>query len=365
MFRTHTTHSITVGDVDCEVTHEPVHGSEITKQVGDKVVVAYLVHDTDYDVEDLMGDCMGKLLSLHRHSRDADEALDAMGVTRNGDPDLEAVWRDHDDVATDRYLKQIRKDYSFKEVRDTLNNDEVRSWADAIEALTYAASGACCDGLEFNSVMQDVLETMWAEPEFFPGDRDAQILDCYEHSGQHWSLSGGGTQCRWDTANGAGVWVPDGYLREELDSAAPQAVYALVKATSWVRGHGKSYQLLEVKWSDNTNNEQVCIKFSDDPSELHVLAKEIAAGKPAPTTKQLAWGRWHQAEIYAQQFLDTYNAIIGGRVYGCVVETFDLEGDQISEDACWGFVGDYAEEALKAEYFDPACTKAAKAGDCV
>jgi len=76
-----------------------------------------------------------------------------------------------------------------------------------------------------------------------------------------------------------------------------------------------------------------------------------------------AEGKDRQAQclIYAQQFLDQFNAIISGDVYGCVVETFELEGDQIESDSCWGFVqSDYAEESLKDCFFDPTCAALAK-----
>lgn len=49
------------------------------------------------------------------------------------------------------------------------------------------------------------------DPDITP-DRDAVLLDCYDHGGQMWSVSGGGMQDRWDTARGAGVWVPDDYV---------------------------------------------------------------------------------------------------------------------------------------------------------
>jgi len=345
--------------------HEPVDGSELTAQVGDKIVVAYLVYDNDQSPEDLLGDCMGKLYNFRRDSDTVGDGLNALGNTSYGEPDLDRVWSNHSDEVTRRYLAKIRKDYSFRDVKERLNDGTIISWRGVLKML---ADEIDCvsnwDRVEFEDEMEDTLTQMWAEPEFFPGDQDAQVLDCYDHSGQHWSLSGQGMQCRWDTSNRAGVWVPDDCLRKELDETAQQAVYALVGGTSWVRGTGKSYQLLEVKWSDDTHNEQVSVKFSDDPSELHALAREIVVGKPKPTVKQLRWGRAEQARIYCKQFLSIYNDIISGRVYGCVVETFDLEGERLEDDACWGFTGDYAEECLKSDYFEPACATV-KVGDCV
>ena len=67
-----------------------------------------------------------------------------------------------------------------------------------------------------------------------------------------------------------------------------------------------------------------------------------------------------QVLTYCKQFLEQYNAINNGEVYGCVVETFERsaaceeEWEQQDSDACWGFVGSkWAGEALRDEYFGP------------
>lgn len=292
MFKSRTVNSIIVNDIECEVQHEHVHGSELTAQVGDKIVVAYLVYDNDCCLDDLMGDCVGKLYSFHRHSRDISEGLEALGNNSEGEADLDAVWGNHEATAVSRYLAKVRKDYSFAEVREKLDDPEMRGWAQVLEALTHDVNGVSdWDQVEYEDAMQAVLEEMWAEPAYFPGDRDAQVLACYEHGGQSWSLSGEGMQCRWDTSNKAGVFVPDTCLKEQLDS------------------------------DEKAGEDRVA-----------------------------------QARIYCKQFLESYNNIVNGAVYGCVVKTFDLDGTQTDEDACWGFVGsDYAEATLKSEYFEATC----------
>lgn len=293
--RKHITFTEDVEGVDCELMHEPCEWRDILKaKVGDKFVVAYLVQDNDcWDIDDMMGDCMGKLYSFHRHAPkdDHDKGLEALGNDADGNPNLDAVWEKHEDEAVNRYLTMIREDYTFKGVKECCGGD-IRSWDEALEYLKQDTSGVSSwDRVEYDKVMQIILEQMWGEPEYFPGDRDAQLLACYEHGGQVWSLSGDGMQCRWDTSNRAGVFVPDTCLRDQLDS-------------------------------DEKNGKD----------------------------------RVAQARVYCKQFLESYNSIINGDVYGCVVETFDLEGEQVDEDACWGFVGSkYAEETLKSEYFDPTC----------
>lgn len=116
-------------------------------------------------------------------------------------------------------------------------------------------------------------------------DADAVSLACYDHGGQVWSISGEGTQCQFDTARGAGVWVPDKLLREQLDS-------------------------------------------------------DEAAGMD----------RREKAVEYCKQFLDTYNSVQAGEVYGVVVETYttaDGEWASKDHDTVWGHIGhEYATEAM-------------------
>jgi hypothetical protein len=122
------------------------------------------------------------------------------------------------------------------------------------------------------------------------GDPYTVMLDCYEHGGQVWSVTGSGQQCLFDTARGAGVWVPDQCLREELDSIK--------------------------------TNEGI----------------DMARSK---------------AVEFARQALGSYNAWLAGDCYGVAVDVFSTEGDRlkrIDESAVWGYVGrEWAEESLSEE----------------
>jgi hypothetical protein len=82
------------------------------------------------------------------------------------------------------------------------------------------------------------------------GDPYAVLLDCYDHGGRHWSLSGGGMQCQFDTSRAAGVWVPDegliGYLEdlpeeERAEQAIVYAKQALEEYNAWLRGDCYGY----------------------------------------------------------------------------------------------------------------------------
>lgn len=292
-------------DVECELTFEPVEWIDMHKaKVGDKIVIAYCVQDNNYrDVDDLLGDCMGRIVDAHNgRSAEKEELYTLAGCDQYGDKNLDAVWEKHWQEAIRRYVERL---LSLHTDEDTVTEYEERDAGyarrdgetTAETARRYVTADA--EGAHYwNYVMQEddmqtVLGEMWEEPAFWPGNPDAVILDVYDHSGQSWSLSGGGMQCRWDTSRGAGAWVPDKCLLDQIES-------------------------------------------------------DVAEGLDRRT----------QCRKYARQFLDTYNDIISGNVYGCVAEWFDEDGTSIDNEACWGFIGsDHAEETLKDEFFGPVCER--------
>lgn len=367
-----TVHTLEIDGVEVELEFEPSYeGHVMAERVGSTLVVGYLSYDRDCrDIDDYMGDCMGKLYSFHRNASKDDHhsGMAALGNTRDGDMDLDAVWDKHEDEAINQYLAAVRKEYKFVEVQEKLEDDQgntVRSWEAALDSLREDARGARWDCVAYHKTMEAVLEEMWEKPAYFPGDPDAQLLSCYEHGGQMWSLSGGGMQCRWDTSNQAGVWVPDEYLRKELDDQAPKTAWAYIEQTNWVRGTGKKYQLKVVSWCEPGPHhiKEESVGFSDDIGELWKQRDAIVALMPAPTPKHLAWARNTQARIYAKQFLETYNDVINGNIYNTTLQLFDLDNDDESDpvwvarndwEGCGGFVGDdHAMESLKGDLFDP------------
>lgn len=67
----------------------------------------------------------------------------------------------------------------------------------------------------------------------------AHILSCYQHSGTSWSLKGEGTQCRWDTAQIAGVLVWEGKAADCGSTPEEREAYArgtLETYTEWLNG---------------------------------------------------------------------------------------------------------------------------------
>lgn len=363
--RTITTTSLTVGDYEVELQHQPVDWLDShCDVVNNKIVASYIVQDDCYrDADDLIGDCMGRIIDAY-NSRDSSELYPLMGCTAGGDKDLDTVYERHSAEFERRYTDQVLATVSAEDLLERFDG-----WSDRHEDDTDLEFICHCiridinnndwSNLEFNDVAEHVLTEMWGEPAYWPGDLDAVLLDVYDHSGQAWSISGGGTQCRWDTSSGAGAWVPDDNLRKELDIAQEQYCWAYICRTPYLRGKGKKYQLKQVNWTSERECETVSVAFSDDYQELMAARGNILVAAPKPTPVQLRWGRRKACEEYASEFLDQYNEVVCGNVFGIVTEVFDLEGDRLHEDSCWGYVGtEYAEEICK-ENFDYYCGRAA------
>lgn len=376
--------------------------SPLVKQIGDKLAVGYLV--TDEDCRHPLDDCdgMGIIIGRGKYQTNHDERemFEALGLNRDGDKDYERdaviqrlnkAWNEVVKGLSVETLKEV-----FAEAVGPLEEDgDEASLIRELESLR----GALMDGLLVSEDVEDAIDTAVSRIGYTDstygelrnaatalgfqfdaeqdkaweaaieageiGDQDAVMLDVYDHSGLHWSRSGRGMSCRWDTTSGAGVWLPDAYARQEIDRRAPVYAHAFIRSTNPRLRTGGAYQLVQVSWDEagpvHANLDGIA--FSDSWSDLWEKAKAIAEGK-VPTEKQLRWGRQQAADELAQQALDEYNAWISGDCYGCVTEVFQIERDdsgertytQLNQDSCWGYIGsDWAETALRDEFFDSVC----------
>lgn len=102
-----------------------------------------------------------------------------------------------------------------------------------------------------------------------------RVLSCYDHSGEQWGLRGEVHQCQWDTAQIAGVWVPDKCAEENIDA----------------------------------------ITERDGKDKNEVI------------------------DTYVKRILDTYNKVLAGEVYGICFAHYDLDRNLVNQDACWQYVG--------------------------
>lgn len=393
----HTLHLPSGGEVSLDFEPADTYGESIlVHEEGNSLVVAYLAYDHDAENPLENSDGMGKVVGRGKYetrNHSERELFEALGLDREGEPDTEFVG-DAVQAKWVEYLGGIQNNVWIEMLKrlgaTPQDNDETQRFVNALHdelcetdvmyegTMKYALSRAesyvgfidsdedqlrsASTLLEFDVEAITMAQWRKGRDEGTIGDRDAVMLDVYEHSGIAWSISGGGTQCRWDTSRGAGIWIPDDSARDEIDRRAP--VYALVRV--WepavtLRGAGHKYQVLERQFgAGQTVDAWNSVAFSDDWSEMFQLAEQRAAALLPPTEAELREGRRYAAFELASNAIEQHNRWLSGDCYGCVVETFireDTESDweQHEIDHCWSYVGsEYACETLKSEFFDPA-----------
>lgn len=303
-FRTRKVSEIDVDGLTAELSFEPscvmsYVEHKIEKQ-GGLIAVGYLVDD--HDVENPLDDCdgMGHIYSSHRHSGQHAKMQAALGLDSNWQRDLSmrVVEREAESALKELVRTRFQADLVAFILECANNNGMSRDQAieyfagDFTGQLSYHRETWLTEKVREQVTWESLLDEAWqlARLSGQVGDPYTVMLDCYEHGGQVWSVTGSGPQCLFDTARGAGVWVPDQCLREELDSIK--------------------------------TNEGI----------------DVARSK---------------AVEFARQALGSYNAWLAGECYGVAVDVFSAEGNRlklIDESAVWGYVGrKWAEESLSEE----------------
>jgi len=329
--------------------HEPVECFDtLSAKVGDKRVFAYIVSDNDGNYDDLIGEGIGRFIDFRdSRSKEAGEGLAALGLDSCGEKDLDTVYEKNTAEFHSRYLSALKAQNTYEELTDEFDC----SADDLHEEIENRVYNLQYIDLPFQNIVEKVLTEMWEDPKYFPGEPYAQLLDCYSHGNDWWSMAGRGMQCRWDTSRGAGVWIPDKYCLEEIHTAGDLDAVAFIEEN---RLRGKKWALYRVEWVEPEKHVLHEVKTSDSYSELIEERVALHKNRSCNTEWQREWGRQHRAESCCNDFLETHNAVINGDVWGCVCEVFDSDGTQIEEESCWGFIGgDNAEESLEAEFFNP------------
>lgn len=179
-------------------------------------------------------------------------------------------------------------------------------------------------------------------------DRDAVLLDLYDHSGQAWSVHGAGTQCRWDTSEGESVWVPDSCARDEIERRAE--VYAFVR----ILEDGPADFPFHLVFDQGSATEV----FTSWGAAFECAHSIVKARADTLSNEQRVLGRKRAAQELAAHACEEYTAWSNGDCWGVVVERHERAHDgswvYIGEDyACWGFVGSdcaEAELAMRMEF---------------
>ena len=303
-FRTRKVSEIDVDGLTAELSFEPScvmsYVEHKIERQGGLIAVGYLVDD--HDVENPLVDCdgMGHIYSSHRHSGQHAKMQAALGLDSDWQRDLSlrVVEREAESALKELVRSRFQVDLVAFILecanKSGLSRDQALEYfvGDFTGQLPYRPESWLAEKVREYVTWESLLDEAWqlARSSGQVGEPYTVMLDCYEHGGQVWSVTGSGPQCLFDTARGAGVWVPDQCLREEMDSIK--------------------------------TNEGI----------------DVARSK---------------AVEFARQALESYNAWLAGDCYGVAVDVFSTEGDRlklIDESAVWGYVGrKWAEESLSEE----------------
>lgn len=361
--------NLTLSDFDLPFTPSGVmsYHDPLIKIKDKQLMIGYLAdHEgCDNPLESMDGE--GKIFTAHRHSSTHREMQEALGLNSEWEPDLELVY-EHIDKLKPIWIRTAASSREFQLYCENTAGANAslkppyylyrarKYWAITDGEYVYGEENI--DDFEFTD---EVKLTLWHElrEQGLIGDPDAVLLDCYEHSGVSWSISGDGMQCRWDTASGAGVWVPDESARASLDERVELFMYGFIHHNgNWTRGSGKKryYVVLDEVFGGETSEQFKTYHEAND--WLFERSKSLKLPRKKSEREALrCHARRFLAKEYAKGALELYNDWLNGRTYGIVCATFDIGGtpeepvfEFSDSDECWGYYGDdNAMEELRAE----------------
>jgi len=334
------------------------YSDPIFRKIGNTVHIGYLVQDDcpDNPLESMDG--MGR---IHRMLRDScseerSKGLKAVGRDQYGDKDfdqivyalegvegkkafeiLKGIWV-KEAVNCPSFIRQLsgtktyEESYLRRKASQILNQWKQSNW--------YGGNGDN-DPRYYSLWDNEVALMVWNAFRDLGliGEKLGVVLDVYIHSGESWSVSGEGMNCRWDTSRGAGIWVPDSCARDEIERRG--AVYAFGKIDEMIVGGVQSYIV-------RTNDCSVNAKF-DQWGNAFAYLEEISKGKKSSPSDNAQGVNCAKFEI-ARQGVDLYNKYISGDTYGICWATFEVDEDGgnpkfIDDDSVWGFYGQEDAEA--------------------
>lgn len=289
-------------DNEVELMFTPLDYLDMHSELkGDKLVVAYLVHD----------DCPSN--PMKDWDGEGELITDSCGVITDGNP------ASHLGLESMPYRRDMFKDYDCDGVYER-----------AVELITPGL-------LEDEDFLEWCIENY--ENNNGHEDKRSYLLDCI--SSVDWGRYGTRIpewlESMWLTAQEE-AW-------DDLYDEGKIGTYLAVPVNYCDSNHGPCTASAGTTDLENANAvwvpDQCCIDNMSLTPEMTYAEKLAVAAK------------------YADSCLDTYIMWCNGEVFGCVVETFqrneDGTWDQIAEESCWGFIGtEHAEEALKSEFFEPA-----------
>jgi hypothetical protein len=300
-------------------------------QVGNKLIVSYLVQDEDPLNPMKEFDANGTLFT--KPSRYGGGAISDsrdwgshLGLTEYGDPNLE------DEAVVDRATSLIRahvcKDPDF--IAWALETFEEFSWIeDCFDSINWRNDWV--PGW-LDTILENMLPTAWNQL-YAEGKIGDYLAVPVSYSA---SVHGPGTTSisTTDIDSCDAVWVPDQDCIDNM-TFLPSGIEIEYEGN----GGGNTGKQFVVR-----DKGQYVKGFDKFPDALQFVRQTYQD----PITHA---DKMRAASKYAEGVLDEYQNFCNGEVFGTVVQVFEIgEGSltQVDEDSCWGFIGDeYAESALK------------------
>lgn len=394
--RTQLTMSTDHGDIELEF--EPYNEDDVLiERVGDKLVVAYLVHDDCPGINPLKDyDCQGDLYTKSPYSarnstitdNDA-EFYSALGLDRYG-----AI--DYDKVVEIKGVAATLWEHAAELVKETLDHED---WCDLLvwcfkhysrmeltEAELEALDAGNCSTqrrVYLAAQHSEHLDNDLLDPNGYFSTRIESKAETL--FARHWqqiagpyvvpvSSSGGSYETRyspttWDgDVNDLpdGVWVADKGAIENIGGGCRKGVVVKRGEETYRGPRGWIVEVDDRNVAFFPDNVGVVV---DGQPEAYKLARDYVDQHYSDRPMDV-----HTAAVhYADGVLEEYSKWCSGEVFGCVTQTFTLakEPDEGEEpewiadddyDSCWGFIGeDYAEECLKDEFFNAVVERLRKA----
>lgn len=221
------------------------------------------------------------------------------------------------------------------------------------------------------------LDSYWHRDRHIKPNPLAVLLDCYDHGGVVWAVSGSEASQqfpdqRWDVSHCGGVWVPDDGALENIHiqvmrSYLPDAVQVGYHSQEPYGKDGQGYLnriLVRIKIGDTLKSVQTWRskqRRSILPDEINLRPQGYRSFRSAmqaacrflglkPDRHEYQQRLRATAVAYANGVIEEYNCWLRGDCWGVCVETFDAELQQTSSDACWNMLGeDYAKRELRSE----------------
>lgn len=344
----------------------------------DHIVVGGLAYDTDAEhcnpLENGSGN--GAIYHYSRHGKEEQAKFyEAMGLDGDGNRDLgtDPVLEAFGEIVRERVLANLslfqkllqackaaglpmKKTSVMQVITDAIDRG---GWESGIDYLADSLfSKAYWDRVadDVQSRFEDlsalfcrsVAEEAWERADDRGLLRTLNIpLDIYSHGADHYSISGEGYRCQWDTSSVAAVWVP---CSDAIDNIRANALSEMKLGTvKWFGAVGNEDDPAHARYSTDGG-----VTWVGEGMRWNWRQATDAMLKAVPAIDQAAFQELlaTKAREYCRGVLEEWNSWINGDVHGVLVYVIDRHtGERIeSEDEeCWGFIGGtYAEEELES-----------------